>query len=44
MGIGMCLVVSPDKALEVQKAAEKAGQSTYIIGEVTASDKVRVVQ
>jgi phosphoribosylformylglycinamidine cyclo-ligase len=44
MGIGMCLVVSADKAFDIQKAAEKAGQPTFIIGEVTASDKVRVVQ
>ncbi len=44
MGIGMCLVVSAEHAFAVQKAAEKAGQPTFIIGEVTTTAKVRVVR
>jgi phosphoribosylaminoimidazole (AIR) synthetase len=43
MGIGMCLVTSPDQAFDIQRSAEKAGQPTYIIGEITASEKVRVL-
>lgn len=44
MGIGMCVVCSPQQAQEIQEAATQSGQPTFIIGEVVAGKTITVVK
>ena len=39
MGIGMMIAVDPDKADTAIKALKQAGETAYIVGEITDGEK-----
>ncbi|NOZ64325.1 MAG: phosphoribosylformylglycinamidine cyclo-ligase, partial [Caldiserica bacterium] len=42
MGLGLILVISPAQEKEVRKHLESKGETTYLIGEITEGDNVKI--